>query len=91
MISIVWASLYAYLIVRKPGLNWIAGGIVFGFVVFFAMQAVTVLAHVSAGGAPSARDFAFFVVAHCLFFGLPVSWYVSRTTAQTAARSSQAM
>lgn len=75
LISIVWATLYAYVAVNRNW-NWLAAGTVFGIIVMLGMQIVTRIAHVAAP--LTATGVIMGVIAHVVFFGWPVAWYVAR-------------
>jgi hypothetical protein len=80
-VSIAWGIGYAYAastreaIARHPYIS----GPVFGFIVMVIMQIVWM-----AGGvympALTAAGFITQLVAHCLFFGLPIALYLNRAT-----------
>jgi hypothetical protein len=79
-ISIVWGVIFAVLasgpiraLVRRP---WLAG-IAYGIVVMIAMTTGLALAHVGGGAAPSTAMLVKSLIAHTLFFGVPVALYVA--------------
>ncbi len=76
-ISIAAALAYAYL-GRALGLlqKWLLGGTIFGIVMLVVMQIVLALAHLAQPLTPA--RLAIVVIAHVVFFGLPIAWYVSR-------------
>ncbi len=72
-VSIGWATGYAYLANSRSSINAHAAisGIVFGAVVYVVMQIV--LLGDNAFSIPTMWEFADALVAHCIFFGLPVA------------------
>ena len=80
-ISIVWASIYAWAafgpvpaLFRAPVLS----GLLYGVVVMIGMTLVLIVNHVGPAGVPDAGTLAKSLIAHTVFFGLPVALYVSR-------------
>ncbi|MGA8324890.1 MAG: hypothetical protein WB757_02320 [Candidatus Cybelea sp.] len=78
-VGIGWAAGYAYLAARQPVFNarWIAAGLVYGIVVYAVMELILL------GGnafTPPATPNAFLnaVIAHTVFFGLPIAYLVKR-------------
>lgn len=77
-VSIGWGIGYAYLantnasVVNRPLLS----GVVFGVIVFIAMQIVRMVARVYTE--PTLGEFVLQLIAHCAFFGLPISLLVTR-------------
>jgi len=86
VVSVAWAGAYAYIAARQPVLNtrWYASGLVYGIVVEIVMQLILV-----AGNAfqPPPTPNAFFngVIAHAVFFGLPLAFIVRTLDARRAA------
>ena len=78
VISIVWAILYAYVFAGRLQ-NWIVGAIVWGIVVDAAMALLLAVKL----GAPWWGTFSQGLLAHVVFFALPVALYLSRS-ARTA-------
>jgi len=76
VISIVWATLYAYAAAGRNW-NWLLSGAVFGIIVMIAMQIVQTVSHL-ASGVPAAGMLFGGLIAHVVFFGWPVAWYVAR-------------
>lgn len=80
VISIVWALLYAWAAGAAHTLGrWVLGGLVFGIVVMVVMQLVEKISHTS-----QPMTFAAVVgglIAHVVFFGWPVGWFLSRPVA----------
>jgi len=78
-ISIAWALGYAYVahtreaVASRPYIS----GPVYGFIVMVVMQLVQMAAGVHLP-AMTAMGFITGLVAHCIFFGLPIALYVSR-------------
>jgi hypothetical protein len=84
-ISIVWASIYAWAafgpmpaLARAP----VVSGLLYGVVVMIGMTLLLIVKHVGPSGAPDAGTLLKSLIAHTVFFGLPVALYVAR-----AARS----
>jgi hypothetical protein len=74
-VSIVWSVSYVAAFNGIGQLrNWILGGIVWGVVVDAAMNGVLALKI----GAPFVQGFTQGMIAHVVFFGLPVAYYVAR-------------
>jgi hypothetical protein len=79
-VSIGWAGGYAYLTRSQPFLNqrWLISGLFYGFMVYVFMQLVMLGAHVFVF--PDNADVVLnSVIAHCVFFGLPVAYVVAKT------------
>jgi hypothetical protein len=78
IVSIGWAGGYTYLASQQSSLNqrWPISGIVYGLVVYVIMQAI--LLGDEKFVFPSALGFAIALVAHTVFFGLPVAFVVAR-------------
>lgn len=76
-ISIAFALAYGALAARSRALvdNPTLGGVVFGIAVMLVMQVVTGLAHVAQP--PSVVGIVISLIAHIVFFGLPVAWYIA--------------
>jgi uncharacterized membrane protein YagU involved in acid resistance len=76
-VSITWAGGYAYLATQRDFLNrrWPISGPVYGLVVLIFMQVMLL----GAGKFvfPTALGFANALVAHVVFFGLPVAYVVA--------------
>jgi hypothetical protein len=85
LVSIGWAGGYAYLAARQPifTLRWATSGLVYGIVVFVMMQ-VILLADNSVKPIPNPNAFVNIVIAHMVFFGLPVAFVVSRLQPRAA-------
>ncbi len=80
VISIVWALIYAFTANAADKLEaWLAGGIVFGIVVMIVMTIVQTLAHLA--GAPTVQTIIMGLIAHIVFFGLPIAWFLSQRAA----------
>lgn len=77
LISIGWAGGYAYLATRQAALNqrWFASGLLYGVVVYVVMQLI-LLAGNAFRPPPDPTAFLNLVVAHALFFGVPVAYLV---------------
>ncbi|HEY7981611.1 MAG TPA: hypothetical protein VID19_08990 [Candidatus Eremiobacteraceae bacterium] len=80
-ISIVWASIYAWAafgpmpaLAQAPVLS----GLLYGIVVMIGMTLVLMVNHVGPAGLPDAGTLVKSLIAHTVFFGLPVALYVSR-------------
>ena len=84
-ISIVWASIYAWAafgplpaLARLP----VAYGLVYGVVVMIGMTVLLMIQHIGPAGVPDTATLVKSLIAHTVFFGIPVALYVGR-----AARS----
>jgi len=77
VVSIGWAGGYAYLALRQDFLNQrrLVSGIVYGIVVYIFMVVLQIGAGVYA--APTPPDVANALIAHTLFFGVPVAYVVA--------------
>ncbi len=84
IVSIGWAGGYAYLAQQQQFMNrrWYISGPVFGFVVYIIMDIVLLGARKFV---PPATPSALLnvLIAHCLFFGLPLAFVVYRLDATT--------
>jgi hypothetical protein len=79
IVSIGWAGGYAYLASTQTFLNqrWFISGIFYGFMVYVFMQLLALGAHVFVF--PANADVVLnTVIAHCVFFGLPVAFVVAK-------------
>lgn len=80
VVSIGWAGGYAYLTRTQTFLNqrWIISGLFYGFMVYIFMQLLQLGAHVFVF--PANADVVLNgLIAHCVFFGLPVAFVVAKT------------
>ena len=77
IVSIGWAGGYAYVAATRPATTrrWIVAGIVYGLIVYTIMQ-VILLADNNFTYPPTPNDFVNALVAHSVFFGIPVSYIV---------------
>jgi hypothetical protein len=79
-ISIALALIYAAAagalpaLVRKP----VLGGLLYGVVVMFGMTMLLALKHVGPAGVPDALTLTKSLIAHTVFFGLPVALVISK-------------
>ena len=78
--SIVFGVVYAYAAIglRALARQPILSGLVYGVIVMIVMQFVTAIVHLSPAGPPEARMIIVGLIAHTVFFGLPVALYVAR-------------
>ncbi|MGZ3496386.1 MAG: hypothetical protein ACXWNK_03795 [Vulcanimicrobiaceae bacterium] len=75
LISIVWAEIYAYAASAAHALHkWLVSGLIFGVVVMVAMQLIEVAKGLAP--APNAAAIAIGLIAHVVFFGWPIAWYL---------------
>jgi hypothetical protein len=76
IVSLAWAIGYAYVAARTPQVlaRPLVSGIAFGFVVMISMQLVEVAAGIYK--LPNTFSLANDIIAHVLFFGLPVAYIV---------------
>ena len=77
-VSIGWAGGYAYLAQDRPFMNerWIVSGLVYGLVVYFFMDLVLLGARKLV--VPSGPLFVDEIVAHSVFFGLPIAYVTDK-------------
>lgn len=81
LISVAWAGGYAYFTNTQPGTNrrWIVAGAAYGLVVYMLMQVILLgSGHFTPPPTPTALVNA--VVAHVVFFGVPVAYVVRALT-----------
>ena len=78
-VSVVWAGGYAYLAMTRPFMSerWPVSGLVYGIIVYLFMQLLLLGAGLFEFPA-TPNDFVNIVIAHAVFFGLPVAYVVSR-------------
>lgn len=83
VISIAWAGGYAYLAQQQPFMNyrWAISGLVYGLIVYIFMDILLLGARKFI---PPVTPLALLnaLIAHCVFFGLPVAFVVSRLNAR---------
>ena len=86
IVSICWAGGYAYLATRQRFMNerWAISGLVYGVVVYMFMQLILLGANALKPPA-TPNDFINAVIAHSVFFGLPVAFVVARLSRRTSA------
>jgi len=80
VVSIGWAGGYAYLASTQTYLNarWLISGVFYGFMVYIFMMLIQLGAHIFVF--PANADVVLnAVIAHCVFFGLPVAFVVAKT------------
>lgn len=77
LVSLSWAAGYAYVATTRPATTtrWLVAGIVYGLVVYTIMQ-VILLADDNFTYPPTPNAFINTLVAHAVFFGLPVAYVV---------------
>ncbi|MGA8535129.1 MAG: hypothetical protein WB615_13555 [Candidatus Tumulicola sp.] len=77
IVSIGWACGYAYIAATRPATTrrWVVSGIVYGLIVYTIMQ-VILLADGNFTYPPTPNAFVNAVLAHAIFFGLPVAYVV---------------
>ncbi len=78
--SIVWGIAYAYAAQSLTQLTArpLVSGLVFGAIVYFTMQIVLLASGLR--GQFGLSEVVLGVIGHCIFFGLPVAFTVSRTS-----------
>jgi hypothetical protein len=76
--SIVWAGAYAYVAAQQAfvRLRWYISGPVYGLVVYLVMQLVLLVSG-NFEYPHSPNDFVSALIAHAVFFGLPVAFVVN--------------
>lgn len=78
LISVIWAYIYVWVFQRfLPRLAWFVKGAIFGVVVMLGMQVVLLAKHLEPA-LPAGGVLIVMLVAHVLFFGLPIA-YMLRT------------
>jgi uncharacterized membrane protein YagU involved in acid resistance len=79
IVSIGWAGGYAYLAQTQRYMNarWYISGFFYGIVVMIFMTLLLLGAHAFVFPA-TPNDFLNQVLAHCIFFGMPVAFVVAR-------------
>ena len=77
IVSIGWAAGYVYIAVNHPASTrrWFVAGIVYGLIVYSIMQ-VILLADGNFIYPPTPNSFVNDLIAHALFFGVPVAFVV---------------
>jgi uncharacterized membrane protein YagU involved in acid resistance len=86
VVSLTWAIGYAYVAARTPQVlqRPLLSGVAFGFVVMVAMQLVEVAAGIYRQ--PTTLSLGNEIVAHTVFFGIPVAYVVTRRLAGATRR-----
>jgi hypothetical protein len=86
LVSIGWAGGYAYLAARQPIFTsrWATSGLVYGVIVYVMMQ-VILLADNNLVPVPNPNAFVNIIIAHTVFFGLPVAYVIGRLQSRVAA------
>jgi hypothetical protein len=81
-VSIVWAGAYAWFASTRVYVNrrWLISGITYGAIVYLIMQ-VVLLVDNNFIYPPTPNAFVLDVIAHALFFGVPVAYTVKRLSA----------
>ena len=79
LVSIGWAIGYAVVAERQSQLltRPLISGAAFGFIIYFAMQLVIVAANLYR--IPTPRELGVALLAHLVFFGMPVALIIART------------
>ena len=82
IVSIGWAGGYAYFSQTQPFVDqrWVVSGLVYGVIVYFFMQLLLIGARAWVEPA-TPLDALSALVAHALFFGVPVAYVVARMNA----------
>ena len=85
-VSIGWAGGYTYMALTQPFINrrWPISGLVYGVVVYFLMQ-VVLLVDNNFRYPDSLTLFFNALIAHTIFFGLPVAYVVHAITSKETA------
>src|SRR5664279_4376720 len=78
LISVAFALAYAFVASRSRALldQPLAWGAIFGLAVYVVVEGVLSLAH--AAGPPSVKGVVISLIAHVVFFGLPVALFIGR-------------
>lgn len=79
IISIAWAGGYAYLAQEREFMNrrWAISGLVYGLIVYIFMD-ILLLGARKFVPPVSALSLLNVLIAHCVFFGLPIAFVVAR-------------
>jgi hypothetical protein len=79
IVSIGWAGGYAYVAATRPATTrrWVISGTVYGLIVYTLMQ-VILLADNNFTYPPTPNAFINALIAHAVFFGLPVAYVVGK-------------
>ena len=79
-ISIVWGLIFAWAAASMPALvrRPILSGLLYGVVVMLGMTMLLAFKHVGPAGLPDAGYLVKSLIAHTIFFGLPVALFVSK-------------
>ncbi len=85
VVSIGWAGGYAFFAQQRPIFNerWLVSGVMYGLFVYIFMQ-IILLVDGNFLYPHTPNDFINAVLAHAVFFGLPVAFVVSRMNARRA-------
>jgi uncharacterized membrane protein YagU involved in acid resistance len=85
LVSAGWGIGYAYIAATRPSITarWLVAGIVYGIVVYL-MMSIILLADNNFTYPPTINAFLNAVVAHALFFGVPVALIVHRASRRPA-------
>ncbi|GAC1357051.1 MAG: hypothetical protein NVSMB31_17590 [Vulcanimicrobiaceae bacterium] len=77
--SVGWGVAFAYVASTRPNVpaHPYASGLIYGVIVMIIMQIVLMVA--KSWQPPTLQATLISLIAHCVFFGLPVSLYVART------------
>ncbi len=86
-VSLAWAVGYAYVAAQTPQVlrRPLLSGTAFGFVVMLAMQLVEVAAGIYT--LPTTGSLANEILAHTVFFGIPVAYIVTRRLERAGVRA----
>jgi uncharacterized membrane protein YagU involved in acid resistance len=85
LVSIGWGIGFAYIAATRPAITarWLVAGIVYGIVVYVIMS-IMLLADNNFTYPPTINAFLNAVVAHALFFGVPVAFVVDKLSRRPA-------
>lgn len=88
-VSVIWGVLYVAAAVRFRWLvtHPVAGGVLLGVVAMSVMRAVIHLGHAIVRPFPNALSFSNILIAHVVFFGIPVALVTSRLLRTRALRA----
>ncbi|HUY11846.1 MAG TPA: hypothetical protein VMV73_06260, partial [Candidatus Dormibacteraeota bacterium] len=83
-VSLVWGVAFAWVADSQPYIakRWLLSGIAYGAIVYLAMD-IVMLAAGALQNPKTPNDFIFILLAHTLFFGVPIAWIVERMTPPT--------
>uniref|UniRef100_E6Q842 Uncharacterized protein n=1 Tax=mine drainage metagenome TaxID=410659 RepID=E6Q842_9ZZZZ len=85
LVSLAWGVAFAWIAASQPYIakRWLPSGLAYGIVVYLAMDVVMLAAGVLQNP-KTPNDLIFQLLAHMVFFGLPIAWIVAAMTPASA-------